>query len=64
MTKYLMKTKFHSDKPKKWPKKAKFRKMAKCVFSWPAQLKMAKFVEIGHGMANLATLFLTTVSLV
>jgi len=32
------------------------KKMAKCVFSWPAQLKMAKFFKIGHEMANLATL--------
>jgi len=35
---------------------AKFYKMAKCVFSWPAVLKMAKTFEIGHEMANLATL--------
>ena len=31
-------------------------KMAKCVISSPAQLKMVKFFEIGHNMANLATL--------
>ena len=30
--------------------------MAKCVFSWPAHLKVAKFSKIGHEMANLATL--------
>jgi len=31
-------------------------KMAKRVFSWPAQLKMGNFFEIVHEMANLATL--------
>jgi len=30
--------------------------MAKCLFSWPAQLQMVKIFEIGHEMTNLATL--------
>jgi len=35
---------------------AKFHKMAKCVFHGQRTSKMAKFFEIGHEMANLATL--------
>jgi len=37
---------------------AKFYKMAKCVFSWPTQIKTAKFLNIDHEMASLATLLL------
>jgi len=37
-------------------KVAEFYKMAKYMFSWPTHLKMVKFFEIGHEMANLATL--------
>ena len=35
---------------------AKSYKMAKCVFYGQRGLKMAKFFEIDHKMANLATL--------
>jgi len=38
-TKYLMKTLFTVTNRKNGQKMAKFYKMAKCVFSWPAQLK-------------------------
>jgi len=31
-----MQISFYNDKLKKWPKIAKFYKIAKCVFSWPA----------------------------
>jgi len=55
-----MKTSFYSDKTKNGQKIARFYKMAKCIFSWPAHLKMAKFCEIGHEMANLATLLRPT----
>jgi len=36
--------------------------MAKCVFSWPAHLKVAKFSKIDHEMANPATLGNTGIS--
>jgi len=38
---------------------ATFYKMAKCFLSCPAQLKNSLFFEVGHEMANLATLVLT-----
>jgi len=41
-------------------KMAKFCKMAKCVFSSQRSPKMAKFFDIGHEMANLATLEMST----
>ena len=37
---------------------AKFYKISKCVFSWPAQLKNGQIFQIGHEIANVATLLL------
>jgi len=34
--------------------------MAKYVFAWPAQLKNGQIFEIGHEMANVATLLCST----
>jgi len=46
--KIVNETLFYSDKPKRAKKMAKFYKMAKCVFSWPAHFKNGQIFRNGQ----------------